>query len=240
MKVLILGHNGMLGHMVHKYYSSKNVEIITTNHKWPSENFKKVINNFDGEFIVNCVGSIHQKTNNFEVNWELPIYLDVHSKSKIIHPGTDCEIDNTMYGLSKRIAKNFILTDSTRTKSITTSIIGPEIYTSFSLMGWFLSNTDGDIVKGYDKFFWNGNTTLTWAIKSYEMIQNWNDFGLDTTLCSECIPKKEILVAINEVFDRNITIISESSVSENKCISEGVKTPHIKSQLKELKEFYYG
>ena len=65
MKVFVLGHNGMLGHMVHKYLSTKDCHVITTDLRWPIKNFKNKIIDFNGDFIINCIGAIHQKTNNF-------------------------------------------------------------------------------------------------------------------------------------------------------------------------------
>ena len=43
MNVLILGHTGMLGHMVLKYLKYKGVNVDTTNLRWPSEEFKNYI-----------------------------------------------------------------------------------------------------------------------------------------------------------------------------------------------------
>ena len=44
LKVLILGHKGMLGHMVNKYLSEKeNCELIITDLRWPTDKFKKNI-----------------------------------------------------------------------------------------------------------------------------------------------------------------------------------------------------
>ena len=139
----------MLGHMSHKYFSTKQITVDVTTHRWPSDEFKNFIKNYDGDFIVNCIGAIHQRTNFFDINWELPIFLDVHSKCRVLHPGTDCEMDEDNYGRSKRIARNYILNDSIRTKSLKTSIIGPELKTSVSLMEWFLSNEDNSSVYGY-------------------------------------------------------------------------------------------
>ena len=34
MKILVLGHNGMLGHMVVKYLQSQNEDVYTTDLKW--------------------------------------------------------------------------------------------------------------------------------------------------------------------------------------------------------------
>ena len=85
MKVLILGHKGMLGHMVHKYLSTKDCELVTTNLRWPSDELKNFIIDFKGDFVVNCIGAIHQRTSEFEVNTDLPIWLDKIEKTfKII------------------------------------------------------------------------------------------------------------------------------------------------------------
>ena len=40
MKVLVLGHKGMLGHMVTKYLLDNDVEVITTSIRWPESPFK--------------------------------------------------------------------------------------------------------------------------------------------------------------------------------------------------------
>ena len=63
MKVLVLGHKGMLGHMVSKFLIYKGAEVITTDCRWPTSCFKNTTQNFDGDYIVNCVGAIHQRTN---------------------------------------------------------------------------------------------------------------------------------------------------------------------------------
>jgi dTDP-4-dehydrorhamnose reductase len=239
MRILILGHTGMLGHMVHKYLTSKSLTVETTSNRWPSQEFKEFVKDYDGDFIINCVGAIHQKTKNFDVNWELPIFLDFYSKCKIIHPGTDCEMDDDNYGTSKRIARDFIVNTSKNTKSIKTSIIGPELKGNASLMEWFLSNNDESTINGYSKYYWNGNTTLTWSEFAYDIIKNWDTVKKETILTSECISKKDILDSINIVFNRKININDKDDVIFNKCLTGQIMTPHIKEQLKLLKEFYY-
>jgi len=239
MRILLLGHKGMLGHMVLKYLNAKGLNIETTNLRWPSDEFKYYIKNFDGDIIINCIGAIHQRTNEFDVNWELPIFLDFYSSCRIIHPGTDCEMDSDNYGISKKIARDFIVNTSSKTKSIKTSILGPELNTKASLMEWFLSNEDDSTVFGYSKYYWNGNTTLTWAHQSYLLINYWDTYDKETILSSNCISKKEILESINDVFNRKINILPKDDVEFNKCLDGDIITPHIKEQLKQLKEFYY-
>lgn len=45
MKILVLGHNGMLGHMVVKHLKFQNEEIVTTDLKWETDDFKEYIKN---------------------------------------------------------------------------------------------------------------------------------------------------------------------------------------------------
>lgn len=239
MRVLVLGHNGMLGHMVSKFLTLNGLSVETTDLRWPSNDFKDLIRKYDGEYIINCIGAIHQRTNEFDVNWELPIFLDFYSECRVIHPGTDCDMDNDNYGTSKRIARDFIVINSRNTKSIKTSILGPEKNTKSSLMEWFLSNKDNQEIFGYSQYFWNGNTTLTWSEICLDLIKNWHSYPKEIIVSSVCVSKKEILHSLNEVFQRKIIINKKDDVRFDKCLSGNITTPHIKTQLQKLKEFYY-
>jgi dTDP-4-dehydrorhamnose reductase len=238
MKVLVLGHTGLLGHMVKKYLETKNFQVITIKGRWPDLDFKEKIKSIECDYIVNCIGAIHQRTKIFDLNWELPIWLDLNCNTKIIHPGTDCEMNDDNYGVSKKVAANYILTFGTRTKIIKTSILGPELNGNSSLMGWFLSRPSGSEVNGYSSYYWNGNTTLTWAKTCEYLIKNWDEYPIQTILGSECIPKSEILASIKDVYNLDIKIIFSDIIVANKCLIPTIKTPHIKDQLTELKKFY--
>ena len=63
MKIFILGHKGMLGHMVFNTLSKvKNLNISTTEKRFPE--FDKSLF-YNQDFIINCIGAIPQRTNNF-------------------------------------------------------------------------------------------------------------------------------------------------------------------------------
>ena len=113
MKVLILGSKGMLGHMVHKYLKSLGVKVETYKGRWPED--KSQISEFNGDYIINCIGAIPQRRNVFNINYELPIWLDLNTSCKIIHPGTDCDDDDD-YGNSKKKATNYIINEGKNTK----------------------------------------------------------------------------------------------------------------------------
>lgn len=238
MKILILGSNGMLGHMVKKYLEQYH-EIETINHRWPSEEFKLAIIDSKADFLINCVGAIPQRTKDFDINWELPIWLDLNSPCKIIHPGTDCEIDNDIYGISKNIASNYIKSLGKNTKILKTSIIGPEVNTNSSLLEWFLLQEEP--VFGYTLAKWNGNTTLEWAKQCYKLINDWDNYPIECVLATSCISKYNLLNIIKKIFSKNIDIIPQEK-GKNKCLAcktGDVKCPNIEDQLIELKSYYY-
>ena len=57
MKVLVLGHTGMLGNVVCNYLrQSEDISFVTTKYRWPTDTFKTSVKNFDGDFIINCIG----------------------------------------------------------------------------------------------------------------------------------------------------------------------------------------
>ena len=234
MRILVLGHNGMLGHMVVKYLQSQEYDVVKFIGRFPEN--QKTLLEFKGDYIINCIGAIPQRTNNFDINWYLPIWLDTHAPCKVIHPGTDCEMDDDDYGISKRIAANYIRNYGRQTKSIKTSILGPELYTKASLMEWFL-NQENEIF-GYTNAMWNGNTTLEWAKYCEHVMQAWNMIDTELIISSNCISKYELLCTIKKEFNKDIKI-NKKELGKDKCLVGTVTTDPIIEQLEELKEFYY-
>ena len=234
MKILVLGHNGMLGSMVKNYFTLNNFEIVTIDGRYPSLEYKESILNFDGDFIVNCVGSIPQKTKNYKINTDLPIWLSNNSQCKIIHPGTDCEIDSDNYGISKRLASEYINQYSDNTKILKTSIIGPEIGTGYGLLSWFLNQKQE--VFGYTNAIWNGNTTLEWSIQCHQLMLNWYNYNIITILEGESISKFNMLSLFNEIYEKTIKIIPKD-LGENKALIGDIKTKTLREQLIELKNY---
>ena len=239
MRILVLGHKGMLGHMVCKYFSKRtSFEIVTINSRWSSEEFVRSVLSFDGKYIINCIGAIHQKKTNFEINVDLPIWLDKNCYDcQIIHSGTDFEMDNTNYGISKKKAAEYIKNYGKHTKMIKTSILGPELNSKSSVFEWFMNSKDE--VFGWTENYWNGITTLQWSMISYDMITNWNDYSITNIPATKCISKYELLNIIKKVFGKEIIINKNSDVVVNRCLNGTVDVSDIEKQLIELKGFYY-
>ena len=181
--ILILGHKGMLGHMLCKYLQQHNIDIIYSKKRWPVD-ICEDIKQFKGDFIINCIGAIPQKTNDFSVNNELPIWLDQNTKCKIIHAGTN-SILNDDYSVSKKSSSEWIQSNSTHTKIIQTSIIGPELYSHDSLFEWFMKQKTS--ANGYTNEFWNGITTLEWCKLCYKIIKDWDNYNMLNIPYTDCI-----------------------------------------------------
>ena len=229
--ILILGHKGMLGHMVYKVLSDS-YEIKTINERFP--NWNKEL--FDGiDLIINCIGAIPQKTEEFDINWQIPLWLDKNTDCNIIHPATDCEVDYSSYGISKKQASNYIKDHCKTTKIIQTSIIGPELNSNYSLLEWFLSQK-GEVY-GYTEAIWNGVTTLEWAKQCKVVIDNWDTTPLLTILYSNKVSKYELLVRIQELYEKKDVVIMPKNLGKDKSLKGNIKTKNIEEQLIELRNY---
>lgn len=240
MKILILGHKGMLGNMVLTYFYVKyKDDVIITNLRWDSKEFKDFIESSNPDFIINCIGAIPQRQPKEEdymsVNYELPLWLDSLG-IKVIHPDTD-EPDNTLYGLSKARVREMC---DKNTKIIKTSILGFERNGHFSLLEWFLKQPEGSEINGYINQFWNGNTTLEWSKWADKMIENWNGFKKITIIANpDCFSKYQVLNILKVVFEKDIKINPvESEIIKKNCLEPDFFTKELISQIKEMKTFY--
>ena len=249
MKVLILGHLGMIGSAVRKYYSCVADDVVTIEEPWPSPEFKKKVSSFSGDLIINCTGAIPQKTNDFSINFEVPKFLcdTCPSEVKIINPATDCvfEGDNNKpyekyhkcdatsdYGKSKIFEppigkKNF--------KSIRTSVIGYD-RDDKELLSWFLSEEEP--VHGYLNHWWNGVTTYEWAKISHKVYKAWNILSENILqFGTSPISKYELLKIINFVFRANKDIIPYmADKSVNRLLISDYELKPITQQLDELRK----
>lgn len=234
IKVLVLGNTGMLGSTVAKYLTEQGIKVLAIDHKYPSKIFEYTVVTFDGDYIVNCIGAIPQRSHSFKVNTDLPIWLSNNSPCRVIHPGTDCETDSTPYGISKRLAREYIEAYSTNTKVLQTSIIGHEEGTCHGLLEWFLAQKDE--VEGYTEAMWNGITTLEWASQAFSLMQNWDGYKTTTVIQGESVSKYELLTKIKEVYGRD-TFINPVSKGKDKRLVGDIVTKPLHQQLEELKKF---
>jgi dTDP-4-dehydrorhamnose reductase len=234
MKILILGHKGLLGNCVNKFFSDKH-SVTTLQYRYPSLSFIEHISLYDGDYIINCIGQIPQKVDKFDVNVSLPILIDQIAKCRIIQPSSDCEQDDSPYGLSKKMASDYLINFGQHTKIIQASIVGLELNSSYSLLSWLLSQ-HGEI-NGYTKALWNGITTLEWCKSAENLMTNWDLYGKNTVFGTKCISKYELLNIINNIFNVGLKINPVNN-GKDRCLTVDHYIGDIQDKLVELKNFY--
>ncbi len=259
MRVLVLGHTGMLGNAVHRYFQNQSaVQVSTITARYPDSAFLPDIKATESEYIINCIGAIPQHTPNDDtyrlLNEELPQRLDTLGVP-VLHPSTDCEFAGTLpigeqyrkdherdaadaYGRSKAHVSAWIEQSAKHTKVIRTSIIGHEISSNRSLLSWFLAQTEP--VRGYSNHYWNGITTLEWAKQAFTLMTQWADAPVLTQLATEpCVSKYELLCLMRNAYEKNIVIKPyETEPGTNKCLLSDIVLSPLAQQLTELRSFY--
>jgi len=224
MKILILGHNGMLGGAVTRILP----EADTCPYRYPSPEFKEFVQTYD--FIINCIGRIPQRKNkDFSLNSHLPIYLERFTKARIIHPSSDCENDDTEYGISKRAATDWICAYGERTKIIQCSIIGIDREKA-SLLSWVLAQAGP--IPGYVNARWSGITSIKWARIAKDMILNWDIYNQREIYHTYPTTKYELIKSICRIFGKDNEVFEVEKGEDKVMLGSYVGT--IEKQLEEI------
>jgi dTDP-4-dehydrorhamnose reductase len=230
MKLLVVGSNGMAGHIIAKYLKQKGHTVVTVardnaDYSVDIENtesvkslFKNLENNFD--FVINCIGllvkdSIDRPDRAAIINSWFPHYLEYVYKdisTKVIHLSTDCVFDGKkgnyveedIHTEMNAYGSSKSLGEINNSKDVTfrMSIIGPEIKSSGTgLMNWILTNPNTEL-QGWDNAWWNGITTLQLA-KCIEMhISNPVITGIYHLVNNNNkINKYDLLSKINSIYE---------------------------------------
>ena len=259
MKILVLGHKGMLGRAVAQYFEGQGHEVLTLSIRFGEPGFTEAILALAPDYIVNGIGKIPQKkpisdTEYTSLNTDLPLLLDTLG-IRVVHPTTDCEFKgdtapgtaysrtavrdaDDVYGMSKATSSKWLEEQGVNTKIIRTSIIGHEEASALSLLDWFLSQAGS--VRGYTNHFWNGITTLQWAKECERVIADWDNLPtLNQIGTATHYSKFEIVTLAKEVYQKDIEITPfATEVAANKCLQSDTPVPELREQLVELKAFF--
>lgn len=224
--ILVLGHNGMLGHVVeHVLRKNNNLNVETLrNFLFPRDHvdFNKYGNRY--RFIINCIGTVKPRINEkadksilnaIYTNSILPFELALQNPTAmIINAVTDCAYDgsghfynendkvnaNDIYGRSKSIGEP----KSENVINLRASIIGFEKNgNKRSLVEWFSNLPEGAKINGWTGAMWNGITTLAWTKIVNGIISN--DIVVNPTqhiIPYDVISKYDLLNLFKEIFNR--------------------------------------
>ena len=210
-------------------FIEKNFEKNFTNFELSDNyivNLKNIVNNID--FIVNCIGVIKPKIDEKNpnsiketilINSYFPLELQnlaFENQIKYIQIGTDCVFSGNdgsytessfmdakdIYGKSKIVGE----IEGTSKSLIRSSIIGPEEGKGFSLMNWFLKNTQQE-VSGFKNHMWNGVTTLNFAkVVEGFILSNELNFNTQHLIPKNTITKANLLEEFKKQFNKDIGI----------------------------------
>ena len=247
MKVLILGGNGMAGHMLTAYFQQKPQYNLYYTSRDPNDKdgiyldvtettkLEEIIGTIKPDITVNCIGILNDHANNntklaFHVNSLLPhqlVKLTERCNGKLIHISTDCvfsgskgdytEIDIPDGTSFYAQSKQLGEIISDKHLTIRTSIIGPELKENGIGLFLWFMKQKGKI-NGYEKVLWNGITTLELA-KAVEAMIKHNITGLYHLGSEKKVSKFKLLKLIQETFEKSdVEIIPDSRIVLDRTI----------------------
>ncbi|EDM25185.1 putative reductase [Lentisphaera araneosa HTCC2155] len=234
LTVLVLGSEGMLGHVLYKKLKEQKHITVKglsrrdgefTDIKMDASDFHSLEqhlhdNNYD--VVINCIGVLISASENCMsnavlMNSYLPHFFNEQSlkhQFKFIHISTDCVfsgIDGS-YTVNSKVdgegmyAKSKALGEliSETSLVIRTSIIGPELKLGTGLYNWCIQQR-GELT-GYSKAYWTGLTTMELSKMIIHILDGALSHGLYQLVPARKISKYELLSIINNEFNLDLTI----------------------------------
>lgn len=245
MKALIIGGDGMLGHVVKLHMQEQGHEVRYTSRGQGADyqfdalknmqDMDNFIEDFKPDATINCVGILNKdaeehKSRAVLVNSYLPHYLGELCIAKgvmFVHISTDCVFEGNGQGdyteSSPKDATSFYgkskalgELDNEHNLTLRTSIVGPDKNPNgIGLFQWFM-NQSGE-TSGFDKVTWTGVTTIELA-KCIEKAINNNLTGLRHVVNNEKIDKYSLLNLFKKYFKKDITINRKSDYLSDKSL----------------------
>ena len=270
LRVLVLGSNGMAGHLIKEYLSNESefdlFGIDEEDFYSFDINVLNSIKNINPNVIINALRITTKECEDSPktailINGIIPKQLEAlfyYSKVKIIHLSTDCVFSGdkgnysekdipdgkTIYSITKTCGEIINNKDLT----IRTSYIGPNLEkNNEELFDWFMK--EKGTIEGYQNAIWNGVTTLELAKKIKQSIEN-NYCGLYHLCSKEKISKYALLSTIKKQWNKkNISINQinsqkiDRSLVDNRQDLSVVRYDKMFSELYDYmnqKQFIYG
>jgi dTDP-4-dehydrorhamnose reductase len=241
MRLLILGGNGMAGHMlVHYFRKSSNYSVFYSirdrgSHQGlvvdarDSVHVEKMIDVVAPDVIINAIGILNDRAERnaidaFLLNGLFPHQLKRMADkagSRIIHISSDCVFSGELGGHKEDDVPDGHTTYA-RTKAlgeikaerhltIRTSIVGPEIREQGIGLMDWFLRQQGT-VKGYQLAIWNGVTTLELA-KAIHHIIEYPLSGLLHLTAPEAISKLDLLRLFQHAFEKeDVKIVPDDAI----------------------------
>lgn len=264
MKILVLGANGMAGHIIKAYLENMGHEVNGASRHAPDlyldvesqHSAHQFFNfNYDFDFVINCIGVLgpdatKNPARTVYINSWWPHYLEnyfAHAKTKIIHISTDCIFDGsrgwyvesdlpTEKGLYGR-SKALGELNNNKDLTLRMSIIGTEIKKEgrSGLLNWVINNPH-DKISGWKGSIWNGITTLELAKQINNYIQNPTISGIYHLVPDFSISKYHLVSYINDIFGANKEVEAVPGKIEKKTLLDTRNEYKVFSEIPSYRE----
>lgn len=235
MKLLVLGANGMAGHMITLYFLEKGYEVTGFSRQdsllWNTitgdanniDQLTEILLENEYDYVINCIGVLNQFaqeriSNAIYLNSYLPhIITEIikDKKTRLIHMSTDCVFaGNTGPYTENSLCDGTTVYDKTKAlgeiednKNVTfrMSIIGPDVKDNGIGLFHWFMKQQTELL-GYTNAIWTGVTTLTLA-RAMEQAMKEKLTGLYHLVNNMVISKYELCQLFNYYFRDNKLLI---------------------------------
>ncbi|MEX6697994.1 dTDP-4-dehydrorhamnose reductase family protein [Peribacillus frigoritolerans] len=241
MKVLVLGGQGMAGHVIKEYFTKDPKYQVTYTSRDPNDkmalyldvtnltSLEEIMDKVKPDITINCIGILNDRASDntklaFQVNSVFPhqlVKLAERNSGKLIHISTDCVFSGVKGDYTEDDipdsttiygqSKHLGEIISQNHLTIRTSIIGPELKEDGIGLFLWFMKQKGEI-KGYEKVLWNGVTTLELA-KAIEVLIENKVTGLYHLGCENKVSKYNLLKLIKRTFNKSdVEILLDSHI----------------------------
>jgi dTDP-4-dehydrorhamnose reductase len=259
MRVFVLGHRGMLGHVVARAVAERGHEVVTSSERYsgsPRDPLVEAVRASRCTAVLNCLGSTKRReqdlTELYHANAQFPLHLAarLHPDQHLVHASTDCVFDGKRghygvdeeptasdpYGFSKRLGE--MIAGRLNVTVIRVSIIGPD-YRPYSrgLLAWFLNQPTSAPVPGYTNWRWDGITTLEWTDIALDVIARGG--GELVQPATRPMSKYELLGTFRDAYGtkHEIAPALAPTTIDRTLVPTEERAP-IEEQLKRLRDWY--
>jgi dTDP-4-dehydrorhamnose reductase len=262
-RVFVLGHRGMLGHVVSRYAAEAGWEVLTSSVRYgasPRDALIEQVRDSGASVVINCLGLTKQRSDDraalYLANAVFPVQLAMRMlpKQYLVHASTDCVFAGTRggyqlgdecdatdpYGFSKLLGEGV-----SRLANVTVlrvSVVGPDRGDGRGLMAWFLRQPADRPVSGYVNHRWNGVTTLEWATLALAHAEEHIRGGVPPKLSQpgiESVTKYELLCAFRDAFapEREVAPVEGPEPIDRTLVTTDPRPP-LAQQLRRVAAWY--
>lgn len=247
MNYLILGVNGMAGHMIAKYLIEQGQDVsgfarsesylckTYIGDVMDQESLLEALYARQYDYVVNAVGVLNQFVDKnlpegIYINSVLPHFLAKQldgKKTKLIHISTDCVFEgikgryteDDQPDATSYYGRSKALGEVVDNKNLTirTSIVGPELKNNGIGLFHWFMSQEGP-VNGYERVMWSGVTTLQLA-KAIFQDATTPQVGLYHLVNNEFISKHQLLLLFNRYCRKHpVEICGTTTVVSDKTL----------------------